>query len=217
MKLELVTTNDGSHTFYRPDLDEQFHSKYGAIQESMHIFINAGLKTITKPEVCIFEVGFGTGLNVILSLIEAEKVHQALIYDSLEKFPIAKELILKLNYVNYLPAKYRPIFYSIHNEEWNKNFQLGNMSLTKYSGDIRTFNFTRTYHIVYFDMFAPDKEPELWSSEIFSKIFKAIEPDGFLITYSVKGIVRRRLQDAGFSVEKLDGPPGKRQILKARK
>jgi tRNA U34 5-methylaminomethyl-2-thiouridine-forming methyltransferase MnmC len=217
MKLDLVKTKDGSHTLYRPDLNEYYHSIHGAIQESIHVYINSGLNEISQPVVRIFEVGFGTGLNAILSLIEAVKMKKSLVYDGIESYPLSPEVINTLNYPDILPLKYREIFYQIHKEKWNETLHFDSMVLTKIMADMNNYEFTRKYDIIYFDAFGPDKQPELWTSEIFFKIYNAIDKGGFLITFSVKGEVRRRLQTLGFSVEKLQGPPGKKQILKAIK
>jgi tRNA U34 5-methylaminomethyl-2-thiouridine-forming methyltransferase MnmC len=217
MKIDLIKTEDGSHTLYRHDLNEHYHSIHGAMQESIHVYINTGLKEISKPVIRIFEVGFGTGLNTILSLIEAEKMKKSLVYDCIEKYPLPPEIINTLNYPDILPLKYREIFYKIHNEKWNEVLHFESMDLTKIMGDIKDYEFTCSYDIVYFDAFGPDKQPELWSSDIFLKIYNATNKGGFLVTFSVKGEVRRCLKELGFKVERLQGPPGKKHILKAIK
>ena len=217
MYTELIETGDGSHTLFRPDLNESYHSIHGAIQESMHIFINPGITKSEKSVLRIFEVGFGTGLNVILSLIEAEKLKVSLTIDSIEKYPLSLETISKLNYPQYLPAEYKHLFHEIHEKEWNKSITINSLKLTKISQDLRSYEFQDSYDLVYFDAFSPEKEPDLWLREIFLKIYNALNIGGYLLTYSVKGQVRRDMQDIGFTVEKLPGPPGKKQILKAIK
>jgi tRNA U34 5-methylaminomethyl-2-thiouridine-forming methyltransferase MnmC len=217
MKVDLIKTKDGSHTLYRPDLNEYYHSIHGAIQESQHVYINSGLKCISRPVIRIFEMGFGTGLNVILSLIEAEKTNRFLIYDSIEKFPLNSGIINILNYKDLIPSEYREKFLAIHHGKWDEILDFKNMQLTKISGDFLKYEFTAFYDLIYFDAFGPEKQPELWSAEIFHKIFNATNEGGLLMTFSVKGEVRRSLNQAGFKIEKLVGPPGKKQILKAEK
>ncbi len=217
MKVDLIKTKDGSHTLYRPDLNEYYHSIHGALQESQHVYINSGLKATSKPIIRVFEMGFGTGLNVILSMIEAEKTNITLLYDCIEKYPLSSELINTLNYPDFLPPGYREIYFKIHQGNWNETLYFGKMQLTKIKGDIIKYEFNSCYDIIYFDAFGPDKQPELWSPDIFHKIFNATNEGGFLITFSVKGEVRRNLQHAGFKIEKLSGPPGKNEILKAQK
>ena len=217
MNTDLKMTKDGSHTLYRKDLDEHYHSIRGARQESMHVYINPGLKEISKEVIRIFEVGFGTGLNTILSLIEAEKMNKSLVYDSIEKYPLPTDIINQLNYPDLLPAEYREVFYKIHTGKWGEVSDFGNMELTKIHADIRDYTFTGSYDIIYFDAFGPEKQPELWTADILEKIYHATEPGGLFITYSVKGEVRRLLQGLGFRVERLKGPPGKKEILRAVK
>ena len=216
MKVELIKTKDGSHTLFRPDLNEYYHSVHGAIQESQHIYIS-GLKEISKSVIRIFEVGFGTGLNTILSLIEAEKINKTLIYDCIEKYPLSPEVTNQLNYPDHIPYRYHQIFLQLHQCKWNEIIHFENMQLTKIMGDLINYEFKYSYDIIYFDAFGPDKQPELWSSDIFTKIYNATNKGGILMTFSVKREVRRRLQDSGFMVERLAGPPGKNQILKALK
>ena len=217
MELQLKKTRDGSYTLYRPDLDEHYHSIYGAVQESQYIYINNGLQLISKPVIRIFDLGFGTGLNAILSLIDSDKSGKALIYDSIEKYPLNTGYIRKLNYTDFLPENYHDIFYKIHDYQWNVSEIAGSMKLTKISGDIRDYVFTGKYDLIYFDAFSPEKEPDLWSADIFRKIFHALDQGGLLVTYSVKGKIRRILADIGFTIQKIQGPPGKKQILKASK
>jgi tRNA U34 5-methylaminomethyl-2-thiouridine-forming methyltransferase MnmC len=217
MKVDLKTTKDGSHTLYRPDLDEHYHSVYGAIEESMHIYIHCGLNIIRKPGVRIFEVGFGTGLNAILSIIEAEKTDRILRYHTIEKYPLDRSLIHKLNYNQYLDPKYHEVFYSLHDAEWDQSRNIGKTSFLKIRGDIADYKPEENYDLIYFDPFSPEKEPELWSHGIFEKIYKSLIRGGYLVTYSVKGDIRRLLTDLGFHVERLPGPSGKKHILRAGK
>ena len=162
-------------------------------------------------------MGFGTGLNAILSLIEAEKTNKMLIYDCIEKFPLTDGIIDTLNYKDILPPGYSEKFVAIHHGKWNEQLNFQNMRLTKILGDFIKYEFTGFYDLIYFDAFGPEKQPELWSEEIFQKIFNTINKGGLLLTFSVKGEVQRGLHKAGFKIERLTGPPCKKQILRALK
>ena len=218
MKTELIKTLDGSHTLYRSDLDEHYHSIHGAIQESMHVFINPGIIRNPKFFLRIFEVGFGTGLNVMLSIIEAEKLKKSLVIESIEKYPLEMEIIRSLNYSDFFPSGYDRIFSLIHAQKWDTpEFITPDAQLMKISGDISTCQLSGQYDVIYFDAFSPDKQPELWTVGICIKLFNALQNEGILLTYCVKGQVRRQLEAAGFIVEKIPGPPGKKHVLKAIK
>lgn len=213
LKRELKVTEDGSHTFYMPDLDEHYHSTHGAIQESMHVFLNAGFNYSEKETINILEIGFGTGLNCYLTALEAKKQNKKVIYHSIELYPLEKELVDKLNYAD---QDNLDLFKSLHSCEWNKDVPItDNLILQKLQGDLTTYQFPQTYDLVYFDAFAPDVQPDLWSLEIFEKIYQSTNSEAFLTTYCTKGIVKRALRAAGFKVKRLPGPPGKREMLRA--
>ena len=215
---EIVLTGDGSHTLYVKELDEHYHSTHGAITESRHVFIEAGYLFVKKQQINILEMGFGTGLNAFMTLMEANKTQARIQYTGIEKFPLSTEAIRILNYPDLFPEQFRKAFYSIHEGPWNKTYSLSkNFTLTKIKADLCDHLIKGSANLVYYDAFAPDKQPELWSVEIFRKIHKALSPEGILTTYAVKGEVRRALVSAGFRVEKLPGPPGKREMLRARK
>ncbi len=217
MQIELVTTRDGSHSLYRPDLDEQYHSAFGAIQESMHVFIKCGYDAIPTKKLQVFEVGFGTGLNALLSFLKAMEEQKEVKYFSIEKYPLSPELTNQLNYPSILEPGSSAIFENIHQSAWDVDIPIGQFVLHKIHGDILTSQIPSGNDLVYFDAFSPDKDPLLWSEEIFRKIYDSMNAGGVFVTYSAKGEVRRRLISCGFRVEKLTGPPGKIHILRAIK
>jgi tRNA U34 5-methylaminomethyl-2-thiouridine-forming methyltransferase MnmC len=217
MKIELIITKDGSHSLYRPDLDEQYHSVYGAIQESMHIFIRSGFEFVSKNRIQVFEMGFGTGLNALLTWMRSSEQQKKVIYYSIEKYPIEREYSDQLNYSGILMPGSPLIFQQIHESEWDKDVTLGHFTLHKFHADLAGFEIPFGNDLVYFDAFSPDKEPQLWSDEIFKNIYDSMNKGGVFVTYSAKGEVRRKLIAAGFIVEKLSGPPGKLHILRGVK
>lgn len=218
-KLEIKQTADGSDTLFNPGMDDTYHSINGAVQESMHVFIEAGLHQVKKQKLRIFEVGFGTGLNALLSWQEAHRLKLQIEYESIEAFPVAPDLISSLNYSELGTGLPNDAFLLLHQAVWNSCVVLEKniFALKKIQADFTSFQFTERYDLIFFDAFAPDKQPEMWAEEGFSKIYQALHPGGILVTYCAKGEVRRRLQRAGFRVERLPGPPGKREILRAIK
>lgn len=214
MKREIRSTEDGSHTLYVPDLNEHYHSIHGAVAESQHIFIDAAFRQCDKEEVRVLEMGFGTGLNALLTFIEAQKKNQLVYYHGVEKFPLTEEEVLLLNYDAILYKFGVPIM-DFHNKEWEVDRRIiPAFTLHKEEADIRNFKAPGPFDVIYFDAFAPDVQSELWSAEIFKKIYDLTAKGGILTTYSVKGDVRRALINAGFKVEKIPGPKGKLEILR---
>jgi len=215
----LKTTADGSDTLFSADMDESYHSVNGAAQESRHVFIEAGLHQINKQSIKIFEVGFGTGLNALITWGEARKNNIQIDYDAIEAFPVSKEIIDTLNYKDLEPTLPSEAFQNLHETQWNHRVILkeNRFSLLKLQGDFTCFDFGQNYDLVYFDAFAPDKQPEMWEENLFRKIFDAMNENGILVTYCAKGEVRRRMQRVGFLVERIPGPPGKREMLRATK
>jgi len=215
MNSELLITSDGSHTLFVPEIDECYHSSHGAIQESRHIFIEAGLKQCSKTNIRILEVGFGTGLNALLAYAEAEKAGKRIHYTTLEKFPLQSDKAFLLNFPQLIDENLNAVFETMHLSNWN---ELQNISpffvLEKLEADFTTYNLTGKYDVIFFDAFSPEKQPEMWTQEQFEKIAAVCNPEAILTTYCAKGIVRRALQSAGFTVERLPGPPGKREILR---
>lgn len=214
---EIKQTADGSHTLTSGRFHETYHSSFGAVQESKHIFIGAGLDHFKGKVVPveILEIGFGTGLNALLSYLWAEKHRIALNYTGIEAYPVSKEIISKLNYTEMLSCD-RKLFENIHQkgtQSLSVNFHshLISVSYQDFKPDVDA------YHVIYFDAFSPETQPEMWTSEGFRKLYSALKPKGILVTYSSKGIVKRALKEAGFSIEKIPGPPGKREFVRATK
>jgi tRNA U34 5-methylaminomethyl-2-thiouridine-forming methyltransferase MnmC len=218
MQTELKITEDGSHTLFVPEIDECYHSTHGAIQESRHIFIEAGLKQCIKHEVRVFEIGFGTGLNAFLTLLEAEGSNKKIHYTTFEKYPVEIEKAIQLNYPEEIAPDKKQLFEQLHTSPWNEEIRITPyFTLKKIETDFTRAIFEDDFDVVYFDAFSPEKQPEMWSKELFSKIYTHCNQGAILTTYCAKGIVRRAMQDAGFKVERLPGPPGKREILRGRK
>lgn len=220
MKRQLIETEDGSHSFYLPELDEHFHSTHGAIQESQHVFIESGLKQISKKTVNIFEAGFGTGLNALLSIIESDKSGQIIHYYGIEKYPLTPDEYTRLNYSSLTGFDCHPTFLSMHECPWEKTLKLSaDFSFTKLQNDLTTYPFDGCplFDLVYYDAFAPNKQGDMWNISIFERIYQHCAPGAILVTYCARGEVRRTLQAVGFQTEKIPGPPGKREMLRAIK
>lgn len=227
MEREIVITGDGSSTIHLPEWDEQYHSKHGAIQEAYHVFIKHGLHHFCHPEivseshqsVSILEIGFGTGLNTFITLLEAEKLKLNINYCGVEGYPVLMEEINQLNYPKALQATKKDVlFKKLHEISWNeRNIITPNFSLLKQHKFFNEIEELDTYNIIYFDAFGARVQPELWTEAIFKKMYDALKVYGVLVTYSAKGSVRRAMQAVGFEVERLPGPPGKREMLRATK
>lgn len=216
MNRELRITGDGSHTMYVSDMDESYHSKHGALQESVHIFIRKGFQTIDKSPVHILELGLGTGLNVMLTLAESEKSGSEVFYHAVEKYPLNAAEFGKLNYEAMIAGLPAGSLIRMHEAPWGIDFNLSDhFRMFKEHSDFRSMDPEGRFDLVYFDAFAPDKQPELWTREIFSKLFALMEPGAILVSYSSKGEVRRVLNSCGFEVRKIPGPPGKREMIQA--
>lgn len=217
MKLE--QTADGSFTLYVPELDEHYHSVKGALTESQHIFIDMGLKHSQATNPYILEIGLGTGLNCFLTYLTSKETGQAIHYTGIERFPLSEEVIDQLDYATLIGKGEKEIYQAIHQAAWNKEVLLSpHFSLHKIEGDFTQYSFLGKYDLIYFDAFAPEKQPEMWEQPLFDMLYELLNPGGILTTYCAKGVVRRMLQTAGFTVERLAGPPGgKREILRATK
>jgi tRNA U34 5-methylaminomethyl-2-thiouridine-forming methyltransferase MnmC len=213
-------TDDGSHSISVTELNVNYHSVHGAIRESRHVFIEAGLHHLNSSAdqpVRIFEVGFGTGLNALLTLIESERFQQNICYETIEMFPLTSDEVKQLNYCEMLDRKdLRLIFEQFHTCEWEKEISIkSNFILKKTKTNLLTFQSSGCFELIFFDAFDPNAQPELWTPEIFKKMFSILKQNGVLVTYSSKGDVRRAMQAAGFRIEKIPGPPGKREIVRA--
>jgi tRNA U34 5-methylaminomethyl-2-thiouridine-forming methyltransferase MnmC len=221
MKVELVVTGDGSHTLFQPRIKEHYHSTFGAIRESKQIFIGSGLHQFPdQSELTVFEAGFGTGLNALLTSMEAIQHKMKIKYIAIEPSPVDATIYMQLNYPYLLGLRDSlHLFKAIHEAPFKKTtFITEGFSLIKTTEKLEDTQLTsNTVDLVYFDVFSPEVQPELWTDRIFRKLFMAMKPGGILVTYSAKGSVRRSLKNAGFRVEKLPGPPGKREITRAIK
>jgi tRNA U34 5-methylaminomethyl-2-thiouridine-forming methyltransferase MnmC len=224
MERQVITTSDGSSTVSIPEMKVTYHSTHGAIQESLHVFIQAGLNhaLLEHSVISILEMGFGTGLNALLTLIEAEVVKKTVHYTAIELYPLEQESIKSLNYCQQLSRNdLQPVFENLHTSAWEKeNPVLQYFTLFKSGTDLLKFETLQQgqlFHLIYFDAFSPTAQPQLWTTAVFEKLFGLLSPGGLLVTYCSKGDVRRAMQAAGFRVEKLAGPPGKREMVRAWK
>ncbi|MDR2938655.1 MAG: tRNA (5-methylaminomethyl-2-thiouridine)(34)-methyltransferase MnmD [Prevotellaceae bacterium] len=213
--IQILTTNDGSHTIINEQFNETYHSERGAILESRHVFIEAGFQQVQKSQVAVFEVGFGTGLNAWLTLLEAEKTGQHVYYESIELYPIELSTSNALNFSTLTGSDFQR-FPLLHLSEWNKPVAISpHFTLHKVNVNLLNYNPQQNFDVVYFDAFSPDTQPELWSKEVFDKIYKSLNNNGLLTTYSSKGLVKQNLRAAGFTVQRLQGAGGKRHMLRA--
>lgn len=220
MKPVLRKTADGSATYYLPDMDEQYHSMNGAVTESRHVFLDMGFEYHQAQNPVIFEVGFGTGLNTLLTAYRAHASRRKVHYVTIEKYPLAIQLIRDLHYGRLFGDEGIQTFGLIHECEWGKPVKITPFfELRKLKGDFTSEEWELPVEcdLVYFDAFGPDKQPEMWTQECIDKVYNRLKPGGVFVTYSAKGAVRRRLQAAGFRTEKLVGPPGKKEMLRAIK
>lgn len=219
MEREIIITSDGSTTIHLPSWNEQYHSKHGAIQEAYHVFLHSGFFKIDRSSISILEIGFGTGLNAFITFLESRKRNKKVKYVGVEAYPISSDEVQKLNYVSELNAKAnQTIFEVMHQTPWDEEYELSkDFHLFKRKQFFQEINDVAAFDLIYFDAFGAQNQPELWTEEIFEKMFQAIRPDGILVTYCAKGSVRRAMQSVGFMVERLPGPPGKREMLRATK
>jgi tRNA U34 5-methylaminomethyl-2-thiouridine-forming methyltransferase MnmC len=215
-----LLTDDGSHTIYLPEMDEHYHSVHGAIQESLHIYIEQGLLQTSRKELSVLEIGFGTGLNAYLTYGVAKKENISVRYTSLEKYPLDEPEFMRLNYPDNIFPEHTDIFYKMHRAEWNQMIEISpDFSLEKLQADLLTFPFDAIprFDLVYYDAFAPGKQPEMWTENILHKVGASVNPGGILVTYCAKGSVRRAFSGAGFTMERIPGPKGKKEILRGKK
>lgn len=221
LTIEPIITQDGSKTLYCRDLDEQYHSVFGAITESRHVFIDAGLGPLSgNPVLKVAEVGFGTGLNCLLAALFAIEHRIGMSYFTVENFPLPGSVTDQLNYGELIGGEASALFNAIHQAAWGEDVVLHpHFTIRKIKADMvhDEISLPVPADVVFFDAFGPDKQPEMWTSGIFAKVADLTAPGGILVTYSAKGEVRRRLMTAGFSVERLPGPPGKREMIRGTK
>jgi len=218
---QFLQTKDKSYTVKSARFSEYYHSINGALQETEHVFINAGLSYIAEYQnkIAILEIGLGTGLNCLATLQFAKANNLVVNYSALEPYPLPFDQASKLNFENIFDIEnFESTFNNIHNSEFNSEIKLrGNFTLIKHLATLEDFQTAKTYNLVYFDAFAPNAQPELWTTEIFEKIYGLVNKDGALVTYCAKGQVKRNLKAAGFKIESLPGPAGKREMTRAIK
>ncbi|QYJ68125.1 tRNA (5-methylaminomethyl-2-thiouridine)(34)-methyltransferase MnmD [Flavobacterium litorale] len=219
MKREIITTSDGSVTIYLPEIKETYHSRFGAIQEAYHVFIKNGLALTESEPVAILEIGFGTGLNAFITYLESKKNNQQIKYTGIEAYPIPKNEILQLNYITELNAEHeRAAFEQLHNCKWEQEVNVSAIfTLCKQQQRFEDVVSVNSYDLIYFDAFGYHAQPELWSTAIFKKMFTALKSGGILVTYACRTSIKKAMEEAGFTTEKLPGPPGKREMLRAVK
>ena len=224
MQRKIITTSDGSKTIQIEDWNEQYHSIHGAIQEANHVFLKHGLifyseqNQTSHAPIKILEIGFGSGLNAFLTLIEAEKLNLSINYTGVEAYPVEPDEINQLNYVELISKERATTFEELHNTSWEERHKItSTFELTKQKLFFKDIKANNEFNIIYFDAFGARVQPDLWTEDIFKIMFNALKESGVLVTYSAKGSVRRAMQTVGFTVERLPGPPGKREMLRATK
>lgn len=218
--LSLLQTRDHSHTIYVPELDETYHSRNGAIQESTYVYKQMGLEEAAKATntLHILEIGFGTGLNAWLTLIASQNSNLNIHYHTLEPYPLPYELITGLNYTKQYPSEFAEAFSAIHEAPWeSENTIYPSFILHKHQITLADFIPDKKYNLIYFDAFGPDKQPEMWQAANLTKLYLCLNNGGIWVTYAAKGEVKRNLKQIGFEVQRLPGPPMKRHMLRAIK
>jgi tRNA U34 5-methylaminomethyl-2-thiouridine-forming methyltransferase MnmC len=219
MKRKIIQTLDGSTTIQLQEWDECYHSKHGAIQEAQHVFIKNGLLLFQNKNVSILEIGFGTGLNCFITYLESKKMNQIIDYVGVEAYPVLSDEVQSMNYVQELNAQAeKTVFETMHSCNWEEKYRIfTTFTLTKRKQFFESIEDNECYDLIYFDAFGYRVQPELWSTAIFKSMYKALKNNGVLVTYAARGVVKRSMQEAGFLVEKLEGPPGKREMFRALK
>lgn len=217
MKRKIITTEDGSVTIHLEEWNESYHSKHGAIQEAYHVFIKNGLDLFTN-EVSILEIGFGTGLNAFITYLEMQKRNLKVNYVGVEAYPISEDEVAQLNYANQLNVDQDSVFKKMHQTNWNElNLITKGFDLTKRQQFFQDITDENAFDLIYFDAFGFRVQPELWDEAIFERMYKALKPNGILVTYACRTSIKNAMLTAGFSIEKLPGAPGKREMLRAKK
>jgi tRNA U34 5-methylaminomethyl-2-thiouridine-forming methyltransferase MnmC len=213
---EIVTSSDGSHTLFYPQLNETYHSLHGALSESRHVYIGEGLEKFPKDKpLHILEIGFGTGLNALLTLQRAEEDNRFMVYHTLEPFPLAKEVFLNLNYPTFFKPALGPFFLAMH--ESNDGTTLGltpNFTFTRFQKKLEAFNTVETYDLIYLDAFAPSKQADIWALDNIKRLASFQSSGSILVTYCASGQFKRDLKSAGYDLEVISGPPGKKEMTR---
>lgn len=217
----LIETQDGSHSVLSHRFGVTYHSKYGAIQESRHVFIEAGLfpQLMLQRDLAVLELGFGTGLNALLTLLEAERLQRHIFYQTIEAFPLSQEQAAQLNYPEQLDLpETRQWLSAMHGAASDAPAQITpHFQFSKNIGRFEALHFQNAFDVAYFDAFAPETQPELWTEDVLGRVYQALRPQGVLVTYCAKGVVKRTLKRLGFQIECIPGPPGKREMTRAVK
>jgi tRNA U34 5-methylaminomethyl-2-thiouridine-forming methyltransferase MnmC len=219
LKREIIQTKDGSTSIHLIDWNETYHSKFGAIQEAYHVFIKNGLELFETSSIAILEIGFGTGLNAFITFLEASKKNQTIDYVGVEAYPVSIAEAFKMNYVSELNANSdAEIFQEMHQSIWEQKTAISKaFCLTKRNQFFQDISDENKFDLIYFDAFGFRVQPELWSLVIFQKMHKALKINGVLVTYACRSSIKKALLESGFTVEKLPGAPGKREMLRATK
>jgi len=217
MKRQIAKTADGSTTIYIPEMDENYHSHHGAIQEARHVFIENGLKFLNKNEVTIFEMGLGTGLNALLTLDHAIRNGITVHYVGLEAYPVDLDMIGELNYVESVDSGLNATFDAMHQQEWGTSkVHLEVFTLEKVHQKIEEYQpAVNSVDLIYFDAFGPRAQGDMWEMPVLEKMAEMLKPGGVLVTYCAQGQFKRHLKSLGFEIERLPGPPGKREMTRA--
>ncbi len=226
--MQIQATKDGSHTLFNATLNETYHSKFGAIEESKYVFLEQGLRAFISKKVntqqepiTVFEIGYGTGLNALLFANFATENKVQIQYTGIDILPLSKALMEQLNYVQLLPAISKKHFEQLNEAAWDEHTQINDcFEINKFHTDLHQFDYTQyiqTFDLILMDAFAPDKQPDMWQNKVFKDFYLLCKPEAIVVTYTSKGTVKRGLLEAGFTVEKLPGPPMKRHMLRATK
>jgi tRNA U34 5-methylaminomethyl-2-thiouridine-forming methyltransferase MnmC len=217
--IEIRITSDGSKTIYLPDIDENYHSFHGAIQEAKHVFIRNGLSEFKeRKSVSVFEMGFGTGLNALLTAIWSDENRIHVDYEGVEAYPISPDICFQLEYSESLNCDKENDYQKMILAEWNQTIELSDyFKIKKNDSRIESWISNRKFDLIYFDAFGPRAQNEVWEMNILEKMFDILLPGGTLVTYCAQGQFKRNLKALGFELESLPGPPGKREMIRARK
>lgn len=216
MSVELYMTSDKSHTLFSSEFGQHYHSINGAFTESIHIFIELGFKSVDLNKISILEVGYGTGLNAILTYNANLVLNKEIYYQGIDVYCVEKSVYERLEYNKFVDAQNQNLLH--FNEDWNCECEISpNFVLHKQIVDLQSFNSDRKFNLIYFDAFSPEVQPEMWTLDVFKKLSAFLLTGGILVTYCSKGIVKQNLRDSGFEVKRFAGPPGKRHVLRATK
>lgn len=219
MKRIVQLTEDGSSTIYIEEMDENYHSSHGAVQEAKHVFLKYGLDAVNNNTVKIFEMGFGTGLNALLTIESINRSGKKIFYSAIEAFPVEKDLISELNYLDLVDGDLSLEFNKMHDSQWGENIDITDtFCLHKIHEKIEDYKVDiETVDLVYFDAFGPRAQSEMWKREVLDKMYSMLKTGGVLVTYCAMGQFKRDLKSLGFELESLPGPPGKREMTRAIK